>query len=369
MFKTNILFNGYYGKLNAGDDAFVEVASWMAKKYWSKSNIRFLAKKQSLPLTKIPVKGYPLSLPKTYATQEKLLIKNTDYFISAGGSTFHSELKLHYPEMIALKNNQTSKSKIKLGAIGISLGPFKNIKAEKNITNYVKNLDFLTVRDKMSYDIANSMQLPYKPIESFDLAALLPEIYHYQNVKTNNKTIGISVCNYERYVNGDLKNEARRNEKLIQLIKQLNAFEKLNFKFFIINGNPVNGDRELTLRVIHSCNLKDNYEIIDYSRRTQTLWESIAACNVMISTRLHGAIFACFAKTPFILIEYHRKCSDFLNDISYDGEMRIGDAHFDTQKLSSKILDIVNEPALYNSPGKADLMIEKARLNFTTINL
>lgn len=35
-FRSDILFTGYYGQMNTGDDAFVQVASWGASKYWKK---------------------------------------------------------------------------------------------------------------------------------------------------------------------------------------------------------------------------------------------------------------------------------------------------------------------------------------------
>jgi ABC-type branched-subunit amino acid transport system permease subunit len=58
MFKTDILFNGYYGYLNTGDDAFVEVAAWGAAYIWKKSNVRFLIRENKAPNTITPIRGY-----------------------------------------------------------------------------------------------------------------------------------------------------------------------------------------------------------------------------------------------------------------------------------------------------------------------
>lgn len=47
IFESEVLFTGYYGQLNTGDDAFVAVADWGARKYWHKNNNKFLAIKKN----------------------------------------------------------------------------------------------------------------------------------------------------------------------------------------------------------------------------------------------------------------------------------------------------------------------------------
>jgi polysaccharide pyruvyl transferase WcaK-like protein len=90
MIKSEVLFTGYYGQLNTGDDAFVEVAAWGSKKIWNKKDIRFLGVKERLPKILTAIDAYPFRIPKTYSLQQSLLLRNTDYLISAGGSTFQN---------------------------------------------------------------------------------------------------------------------------------------------------------------------------------------------------------------------------------------------------------------------------------------
>ena len=368
MWRSDILFNGYYGMQNTGDDAFIEVSSWFAKNLWGKSNIRYLSKKNRLPKTIVDIKGYPAIIPKSYGIQARLLISQTNAFISAGGSIFVNKVNAHIPHLVALQRKLKDKQGFIAGAIGVSLGPFKNTEAEKSTIAYLKALDFLTLRDRKSFEFAAALRLPYTPVESFDMAALLPEIYGVAKSSHTQKTIGISLCNSEIDVHGQKYND-RRNRQMTELIKALDLIGDFNFKFFILNGNPIYGDSGLTMQTISQCHLRNAYQVIDYSRDSQETWKAIAGCDFMISTRLHGAIFACFAKTPFVHIEYHRKCTDFLDDVGYDHTMRIGDAYFDPQQLAKDIAYIVDDPVRYNAPGKAQLMIEKARLNFTTVRL
>ncbi|MCC2591356.1 polysaccharide pyruvyl transferase family protein [Chryseobacterium sp. MFBS3-17] len=369
MIKTDILFAGFYGQRNTGDDAFVEVTSWGAKKYWNKTNNRFIAIEKNLPQTIELVKGYPLQFPKTYGFQKKLLLNNTQYLISSGGSTIHSILKPNNPKHIALELKEKGKN-IKIGAIGVSVGPFKTIEDEKAVQKYLKSIDFIALRDQRSYDYVKSLETNYDPVNAFDMAALIPEIYNYSITKEKQKKIiGISVCPYESvHLGGDIANEERRNNQLIELIKVIDKNEEVEFKFFIINGNPKIGDLKITKEVINKSKPK-RYTIVDYNKDTRYIWEEINRCSVVISTRLHAAIFACFGQTPFILVEYHKKCSDFLEDVGYCKEARIYDAEFDVQEKSKIVLDWCNDYSSYKTPTKLKQKFEQARLNFTDIKL
>lgn len=367
MIQSDIFFTGYYGQLNTGDDAFVEVASWGANKFWNKEKLRFSAVSKKLPQVQLPIRGYPLSLPKTYNFQQGLLLNNTDYLISAGGSTFQNEIKegsLKSKAMCLQKKN-----KLKIGAIGVSIGPFKNTIEENSNIEYLKHMNFLTLRDKRSYDYVKTLDLPYEPIEAFDLAALLPEIYGVP-VKTNQnkKIIGVSLCNYERYINGDVLNETRRNKEITQLLKELD--QKLGnvvFKFFIINGSQLRGDLKLTQETIQNVAFKNEVQIERYNPKTKSVWNGIAACDFVLTTRLHAGIFACFANVPFMMVEYHKKCTDFLNDISQPLDYRLNDSKFDKDQILNFIQQILDKNAIM--PLFRQKMIDQAFFNFTKIEL
>lgn len=368
MFKTDILFSGFYGYQNTGDDAFVEVSSWGAKKYWGKSRNRFLAKQSMLPKTVIPSKGYPLELRKTYRLQADFLLKNTQSFILAGGSTLHKELPSSNLRMKALSNK--FKNNIKVGGIGVSVGPFKTVKDEKAVIDYLKRIDFLAVRDQTSFDFVKSISnLPYDPVNAFDLAAILPLIYiQPKNIPNVRKTIGISVCQYESLQEGmNIQHEEKRNSMLISLIRELDEKDDLHFVFYVINGNEAIGDLALTKEIIASSN-PASYEIFHYHKETQLTWNSISNCDFVISTRLHAAIFACFAGIPFMLNEYHRKCGDFIETVGYNNSYRLYNSDYDVKQKAIQVLSIINDNN-YIIPSNIEEMSNKALLNFTQIIL
>ena len=89
----------------------------------------------------------------------------------------------------------------------------------------------------------------------------------------------------------------------------------------------------------------------------------------MISSRLHAAIFACFGETPFMLNEYHRKCSDFLSNVDYNEGYRLYNSDYDVATKSDQIIEIINNKSSYTYPRKTEEMIAQARLNFTEIKI
>jgi polysaccharide pyruvyl transferase WcaK-like protein len=362
-------YHGYYGVNNSGDDAFVEVASWGAQKYWGCTNHLFFASE----LPKTITKTHCFSPHKSYANFIKAIysIFSSDIFVSAGGSTFHSSLKKTDLRTYAkLKKNLLPSSVA--GAIGISLGPFTSVQSEKNTVEYLKKLNFLALRDKYSYDLACSYNLPYKPVEAFDLAGLLPAIYNGLSAssplkaKSEEKVIGVSICNYERYSKGDLTKEKHRNNYFMEVLAPFVKEPMIKFRFFIFNGNDKYGDKEVTAELVDK--LKDigmtNFEIVPYLNNVKLTWDKIKECDIVISTRLHASVFACFADVPFFLLEYHRKCTDFLDDVAHSKDYRLFDATRDLKEVEEQMRKILfNDQYIY--PSNKLMSEQKALRNFT----
>src|SRR5690606_1707677 len=148
-----------------------------------------------------------------------------------------------------------------------------------------------------------------KPVEAFDLAALLPEVYknipfNKEHNFENKKIIGISICPVESITNKNfIEKEEQRNKKIEELIKKLNSLhDNLIFRLFIINGHKNIGDENLTKKMIENLGIH-NYEIVPYQNKVYDIWASIKNCDFMIATRLHAAIMAAYADVPFVLNE------------------------------------------------------------------
>jgi polysaccharide pyruvyl transferase WcaK-like protein len=370
----NIIFEGWYGNKNIGDDAFVEVSAWGANRYWNSHDIIF--KGENLPLIKTKTrsidnlsyrKGHNrINIIKTYLSSKAI--------VYSGGSIFTSPIQPFNTRHIAMLKNKFGRHSL-LGAIGVSLGPYSSLKAENDNLELLKSLSFLTLRDTYSYHLALSYNLPYEPIESFDLAALLPAVYnkYERQLIKSNKILGVCLCNYESYLdNGDLRNEQRRNHNIVRLIKQIAKLNNtLRIRFFIFYGNTINGDFILTNNVINELRSIKNLivEIVPYDPITFNVWQKVKECSAFISTRLHGAIFACYANIPFLLFEYHRKCKDFLDTIGYINDYRVYDADFDITCKAQLISSFMEFNYLFKLPIYYHDSINKAYRNFTATRM
>ncbi|MGY0652466.1 polysaccharide pyruvyl transferase family protein [Luteimonas sp. A537] len=359
---TTVL-TGYYGAFNTGDDAFCEVAAWGVTKLLKQAKPLFFAR--SLPIINTPADVfYPYDGYLSFARAVSFILRSS-YFISAGGSTFHSSLSLTDPRTYA-KLKKDLHVAGKTAAIGISLGPYKDSAAEKSTINYLRSLDYLALRDARSFEIASSYDLPRPPVLAFDLAALLPAIYGDKTqccvLQQPEKVVGVAACYYERYSGGSLEQEEERftflKDSLVQLKKDYSG--PLRFRLFIFNGHPEFGDEEITRRLAHAIG-GESIEIIKYSPVVRETYRLVQECDVMVSIRLHAAVFACFAQTAFFLLEYHQKCTDFLDDVGFQA-YRLANGEAGVSEFSRHLAGSLNGE--YSAPTGITGAREAAMLNF-----
>lgn len=111
-----------------------------------------------------------------------------------------------------------------------------------------------------------------------------------------------------------------------------------------------------------------NFEVVPYLEDVELTYFKIQECDLVISTRLHASIFACFAQVPFFLIEYHRKCADFLDDVGQNDKYRLFDAEKNTTDFVHEVNSILIDKN-YTAPTNTAYAMEKALLNFTKTNV
>src|SRR5690606_36895083 len=141
---------------------------------------------------------------------------------------------------------------------------------------------------------------------------------------------------------------------------------EIQFKFCIFNGNKALGDEQIAKETI-SLLPQQNVSVVPYTNNVKSVWDEMKKCELIFSTRLHASVFACDADIPFVLIEYYRKCADFVKDVGYSDDLRIYDAEFPSEQVVGNILSILDRN--YNSPSNIQETIKRARLNFTEIKL
>lgn len=287
----NIFFKGYYGFKNIGDDVFVHTIDWFCKK----NDFKYLIHGYSLPNG---IDG------KTVKNKYCKLILDIYYSIKGnqivywGGSTFE---QISVKKDLKFYLNKFSFLNKKVLAMGISIGPFKTSKNKNDILNFIDKMNFVGVRDRESMLYSTNTEF------TFDLAIITPLIF--PNIQprecTNNEkfTISLNVSNannFEEYTNIYKK----------FLVKNKENIEKVNILVF-------NEDDEEISAYIYNDISETIKEVnfIKYTSETEIIINKIANSDLLLGNRLHSAIIAYSFDIPFILNEYHAKCTDFLKTI------------------------------------------------------
>lgn len=348
-----IYVKGYYGFKNLGDDIFFLVSQYIFKTYLKNFEPIYIG--VNLPKTDVKFKVY---IPKSQLKRRLLEMKiifSVDYILYFGGSLFSSggdnfkDIKYIFKKFKRFKN--------KLISFGISVGPFENDENFQSTKKLFERFLYLGVRDKKSINYLEEMKINNQFALSFDNAILLrqmfPSLIKNTPFNANRKVIGISLCKRESYENGDFSKEEQRilsiENTLLQLI-QINS--DLELKFFVFNGSEQKGDLEITKEFYQKFSKLVECEIYDYNLDTKTFLEKFTKVDFVFGVRLHSAVIAYTFDIPFILVEYHSKCTEFLETINYDSKYDLENPGENAKKIdfmmrNPSISDNIVKPGHY----------------------
>jgi polysaccharide pyruvyl transferase WcaK-like protein len=352
---VKILFGGYYGMKNYGDDLFGLVASKGSSLFWPDIDtalacppIASVESQYSVP------KWVPRNIYSSVGYAGKALrfsfltrgAIHTDKFIFFGGSLFSSSGSKAFDAII--KNN--SRRKCFFSGIGISIGPFNSIKSEKKTIEQLKSFEYLALRDVYSYNLLNSYNIECKCVLSADPVGLMPALgYVKTTINTNKKVkkIGFSPC----YLSNNANESKIFCDAFVRSVKTINSKIDIEVEIINLNSHVKLGDYQLCKYVFEELlKLQISCTFTDYSSiGVESTWKVISLLDMYVSMRLHGALTAFINSVPFLLYEYHEKCSNFLDDIGQSADFRIRSASYSCDHLESIIYHLIMEKYTANS--------------------
>lgn len=186
----------------------------------------------------------------------------------------------------------------KIFAISIGIGPFQNNYQKKYAVRSLSKCDYITFRDKKSYDIFKKEKPNFKnafivadPVFFSDYA-LFPSL--------NSNSIGINIINPSLFPNDQVYQEVIDNYSL--LIDKI--VEKTNRKIIIFNTES--RDFDACVQVFNQCTKKDNITIKEV-KYEDDLYETYSKCELIIGTRMHSLITAFAQNIPIIGLSWQQK--------------------------------------------------------------
>jgi len=335
--KYDAYLVGYYGMKNSGDDALMYATAWAAKHLIGCDNSKVGLYGDHMRETQ---SGHTLALKfnQQFPGQNRLLHYKTALqskrIIFGGGSVLHSETDINLKrQLMSLSSHKSCL------AVGVGIGPFTSILAEKSCAKFLNECGYIGVRDNESFEIAHSIAPKANVKKTFDLAPLLLCSSRYKTHNIERKGIALALCSVATNAMGqtDKVMEEKRYEQFVQLITQL--YKKTGEPITLIefNGHSLLGDWKINNIIVARLSNNIPVTIKAYEPNPITLLKNLSAYKVILSMRLHGSILGYLANTPVLSINYHSKCKGWCEEIGMPKDYQINLSNLNDESIVNQI--------------------------------
>ena len=343
---NNILFCGYYGFGNAGDEAIIETIIRKVKMKISNSHIKILTSNIEYSKKDLNVDECIL---RTDISKVIKAIRGSDVVIFGGGSLFQditSFKSIIYYSGICLLSKLFRKNYI-LAFQG--LGPIKRKLSKVLLRSVLKKAKHVSLRDIESLNMAKQL-FDREYVLTADPVFLIDTSRKEKPLEQKDKKIA--------FILKDLANESATNE-LVKLGCKLQ--KELDVKLFNISLFKEQ-DREITEKFKEATSSKE----IEYDS-TKELIDNLGSIDLVISIRYHGLVFSICTKTPCIPISYDPKVFSLMKELGLKGSNDIDDVDSDVlyglvldslgkREFSSETVDAVDAMILRTEKGMNKLI-------------
>ena len=336
MFKPyHAYLTGYYGMQNTGDDVLLYTTRWASHHLLGATH----NKVSSAGLIKCEEFGDIQALPESrFRGHQRLLhYKNalqSEKVIFGGGSVLHSakdiEFKRHLIKLAGRKDSR---------AVGVGIGPFESLEAEKACAKFLNECGFTGVRDPESLVIAQSIAPNANVKLTFDLAPLM--LCHQINrlVEIERNGIMFNFCQQavDPFGNVNKDNERKRIDMAVASIEQ--TWQQTLEPIFLLdfNNHSQFGDFLIHQQVMSRVSSDVPMIHIEYDPNPFKVLQRIAGFKASVSMRLHSSIMSFMANTPALSINYHKKCSGWCEQIAVPDIYQFDAQNIVPERLSQQL--------------------------------
>ncbi len=275
-----ILIDGYIDK-NLGDDLMMYLAAGRLR-----GHKIYMDNTASLPVAALDADGVKPDLRLTVTGSGFLLYNYKTALLRAG-------------ELLR------DRAKCKRAVLSCNISDFPNRFAERVIKKQLSRYDFITVRDKYSYEYIKS-ELPRIDCEYYpDIVFSLPK--EAITDKPCEGALGISAYGLA---------DKAANERLAKIADEFTdktGNRVLLFALDIGSENDLGAAKMIKGIMKHG----DMAEIIKHD----AMLRNIKRCEKLIGIRFHSAVISLMAGVPLIPLTYSNKTERMLTDIGFDGDI------------------------------------------------
>lgn len=315
-----------------------------------------------------------INLKKMYLDEFESKICKNDILIIGGGNMIFDINKYSRSGFKFLKFIELAKKyNKKVFAISIGIGPFATQKQELNAVNALEKCDYITFRDKNSFEIYKKYNKNLDNVfVSIDPVFLFP--YSIKPIDTTTRVIGLNILN-DKLLGKNLE----QYEKIIKgyITLAMNLAKNNNNKIVLFSTEA--NDYVAVYDVYH--NLIKNYSNIEVREinNINELLELYSELSILIGTRMHSMIIAFTQHIPVIglswqakveamfdiidsrecLFEYD-KIEDNINSIISSCENKLNNLESEREEIVKK-LSLIREKSNINSKILSKLSVQVVR--------
>jgi polysaccharide pyruvyl transferase WcaK-like protein len=362
MFKQyHAYLTGYYGMQNTGDDALLYTTRWASHHLLGATH----NKVSSAGLIKCEEFGDIQAMPESCfrGHQRFSHYKNalqSEKVIFGGGSVLHSSKDIEFKRhLLKLAGRKSSR------AVGVGIGPFESLEAEKTCAKFLNECSFTGIRDPESLVIAKTIAPNANVKLTFDLAPLL--LCHQTNrlVDIERNGIMFNFCQQavDPFGKVNSENEQKRIDMAVTAIEQ--TWQQTQEPIFLLdfNNHSQFGDFCIHQKIMSRVSSDVVMTHITYNPNPFKVLQRIASFKATVSMRLHSAIMSFMANTPALSINYHKKCCSWCEQIGVSKDYQFDAQNIDPKQLSQQLKKGVGtgfaEPTM-----KPDAAVQAALLNW-----
>jgi polysaccharide pyruvyl transferase WcaK-like protein len=362
MFKQyHAYLIGYYGMQNTGDDVLLYITRWASHYLLGATH----NKVSSASLIKNEEFGdiHAMPEPRFRGHQRLSHYKNalqSKKVIFGGGSVLHSSKDIEFKRhLIKLAGRKASR------AVGVGIGPFETLEAEKACGKFLNECGFTGVRDPESLAIAQTIAPNANVKLTFDLAPLM--LCHQTNRLVNIERNGImfNFCQQAVDTFGKVNemNEQKRIASAVAAIEQ--TWQQTQEPIFLLdfNNHSQFGDFRIHQQIMSRVSSEVSMTHHTYDPNPFKVLQRIASFKAAVSMRLHSTIMSFMVNTPVLSINYHKKCRSWCEQVGIPEIYQFDAQNIVPQQLSQQLKQGVG--AGFALPAmKPDEAVQAALLNW-----
>jgi len=348
---------GYYGMSNYGDDLFLEAIRGASGELMPGLRIRVVGGFAALEPRKRSLEGLKARLYASNSTAGAAYrlalgiyaVATSGTIVLGGGSVLWGVTGVR-----EIQRRMSNMLTTRFMAFGVSIGPFASLSDRDNVTRFVRVFDRVVVRDASSLVLGRSMRPMAEVSLGGDLAALYNPPPETRVRDSATRRIGFSVCAYPGFGVDDAARAARALAAALKHTRKDGITDEV--VVLALNNHRDSGDDTLATAAQMALSEQSiNSSVARYADYgVAGTWHLISSLDALLAVRLHAAITAYLTSVPFALVEYHSKCTDFVDDIAQPLHLRL-----ETTSSSDRLYDVLVD--LFTAPTAPELSPQSYR--------